>query len=134
MFQMPNDKASAIGAASSLNQAMREVGFDWDGPLAVIDKVKEELAELIEAISQAEDKSHILEEYGDLLLVCLHLGAHLQLSPELAISQAVDKCRLRFDQLKQLAKLKKLSLDELSLSEMESLWNEVKKEKSSSKS
>jgi len=126
MSQMPNDKPNPLDEAEYLNQAMRAVGFDWDGPLSVISKVKEELAELAEAVTDGHDKAHILEEYGDLLLVCLHLGRHLEVNPRDAISQAVVKCRTRFEQMQDMASSQGTTLYEMSLSQLEQLWNKAK--------
>ena len=87
-------RASRIGARTA------NVGFDWDEPGAVIDKVDEELAELRQAVASA-DPTHIEEELGDLLFTVANLARKLRVDPESALRAANGKFTRRFRAIEQ---------------------------------
>lgn len=113
-----------LGRAVTLQQRAAEVGFDWGSPAPVLDKLREETAELIEAM-EAGDPESIEDELGDLLFVITNLARQLRVSPEIALQRANSKFERRFRSMEQAAggyeQLKKMSLDE-----METLWQQVK--------
>src|SRR5436309_12265341 len=74
----------ALARALKLQQKASKVGFDWNDPKAVIDKIREETAE-IEAELANGDAEHLKEEVGDLLFVVVNLARHLDLDPETAL-------------------------------------------------
>jgi len=88
----------------------------------VLEKVKEEFAELEEARESGNQK-HIEEEYGDLLFALINYGRFLKVDPETALEKTNRKFKRRFEYIEANAPK---SLDEMSLEEMDNLWNEVK--------
>ncbi|QJF50993.1 nucleoside triphosphate pyrophosphohydrolase [Roseobacter ponti] len=117
----------ALLRALKLQKRAARVGFDWPSTDEVIDKIREEAAELIEAretLSQAE----IEEEFGDLLFVMANLGRHLGLDPEAALRAANAKFTRRFEGVEaRLAAMGKTPA-ESDLAEMDALWDAVKRE------
>ena len=78
--------------AMKLSRRAAKFGFDWAGPSAVLDKVREEVGELESATTTDES----LDEFGDLLLALVNLARHLDISPEVALRRASDKFERRF--------------------------------------
>ncbi len=109
----------ALMRAVKLQNRAARVGFDWDGPEQVLDKIIEESREIIDARQKGEDESRIAEEVGDLLFAVTNLARKLNVDPELALRQANQKFVRRFEHMEQAADapLKQYSLDEL-----EALW------------
>ena len=112
-------RASRIGARTA------NVGFDWDEPAAVIDKVDEEMAELREAVESA-DAAHIEEEVGDLLFTVANLARKLRIDPESALRSANGKFTRRFRAIEQRLAVRGRSLHEATAAELEHEWQEVK--------
>lgn len=119
-----NPKIPSLLNAEELGSYSTKVNFDWSAPIEVFKKVKEEIAELEEAV-QAErpDQTHIEEELGDLLFTVAQLSRHLGLSSELALKRANRKFANRLQKLLELSGDK---LNSLSPEEKESLWERVK--------
>ncbi len=112
--------------AEKVQKKARGFGFDWDDISDVYKKVEEEIAELKEA--QAEgDAAHIFEEYGDLLFAVVNLGRFLKVEPEAALSGASDKFINRFEKMEALAKSEEKDMADMSLEELDELWNRVKR-------
>ena len=86
--------------ASKLTRRAAQVGFDWPSADGVIEKVREELAELEEARSD-NDARGTEEEFGDLLFACANLGRHLGLDPERSLRSANAKFERRFRRMEQ---------------------------------
>ncbi len=123
---MPNDKSDVIAKALSFQKEVASTGFDWPHSLPVLDKLKEEVEELISAIKTKDSSENIAEEYGDVLLVALNLANHLKLDPHTIIEQALTKFQHRFSAMVSLAKEKGLVFESLSLDEQEALWQQIK--------
>ncbi|AXI46237.1 nucleoside triphosphate pyrophosphohydrolase [Sulfitobacter sp. SK012] len=122
----------ALLRAHKLQKRAARVGFDWPDASHVIDKIKEEAAELVEArdeLSQAE----VEEEFGDLMFVMANLGRHLGLEPEAALRAANAKFTRRFEGVE--AKLRDLGKtpNDSDLAEMDALWDAVKADERASK-
>lgn len=133
--------------AIKLQDKAAKVGFDWPSLAPVLDKVKEEIAELEAAIgsdgqagsggtaiafddrlagSQEAPTAEIEEEFGDLLFVMANVARHLRLDPEAALRKANDKFHRRFAYIEtELARLGKTPAQS-SLDEMDAIWNEVR--------
>ena len=112
-------RASRIGARAA------NVGFDWDEPGAVIDKVDEELAELRQAVESA-DLAHIEEELGDLLFTVANLARKLRVDPESALRAANSKFTRRFRAIEQRLAARGRSLHDATPEELEREWQAVK--------
>ncbi len=111
--------------AVKLQKRAARVGFDWKQAKDVLDKIAEETQELREAIGNA-DKAHIEEEFGDLLFVLANLSRHLDVDPETAMRSANEKFIRRFSHIEDTLAAAGQTLDDATLDEMETIWNEAK--------
>lgn len=111
--------------AVKLTKKAGKVGFDWPAPEQVLDKAAEEIAELREAIA-AGDVPHIEEEIGDLLFVLVNLARKLDIEPETALKRTNRKFRTRFKFIETRLKERGMSLEESTLEELDSLWDDAK--------
>ena len=112
----------ALLQAHLYGERAARVGFDWEGPQQVADKVREEMAEL-EAASTPEA---VEAEAGDLLFAVANWARHLGVEPESALRKANARFARRFRAMEDLARKRGLDLGEMDLDEMERLWQEVK--------
>jgi nucleoside triphosphate diphosphatase len=112
--------------AIKLQKRAAELGFDWPNIAHVLDKLREEVAELDEA-AHSENKAHQLEELGDVLFVAANLARHLTLDPAAALRGCNLKFESRFRQMEALATARGLDLPSLSLAEQDALWDEAKR-------
>ena len=113
----------AMTKAFRLQEKTATVGFEWDDIADVWAKVKEEEAELIEAVA-SENQDHIEEEFGDLLFSLINYSRFLQVDPEAALEKVNKKFKLRFEYIEEKADK---PLKEMSLAEMDALWEESKR-------
>ncbi len=109
--------------AEKVQHKAAKVGFDWDEVSGALDKVREETAEVARAIDGDGDPS---EELGDLLFAVVNVARFLKTDPEDAINRTTDKFIRRFAQVEQAAKDAGRSLSEMSLAEMDALWDAAK--------
>ena len=114
--------------AEKIQKKAAEVGFDWTDVQDVIDKVEEELKEISAEITAAEkNEKKIEEELGDLLFAVVNLSRFIKVNPEKALLSACDKFRRRFEFIEMKAEESDQKLENMSLSEMEELWQKAKK-------
>ena len=111
--------------ALKVTKKAAKVGFDWENADQVFAKITEEAAELRAAVSKGET-DHIEEEIGDLLFAVVNLARKLDVEPETALKRTNRKFRKRFGYIEQNLKTSGKSLEDVSLDEMDSLWNEAK--------
>lgn len=109
--------------AEKVQHKAAKVGFDWDEVSGALDKVREETAEVARAINGDGDPS---EELGDLLFAVVNVARFLETDPEDAINRTTNKFIRRFAQVEQAAKDAGRSLSEMSLAEMDALWDAAK--------
>lgn len=115
----------ALLRAYKLQNRAARVGFDWPSTDEVIDKVKEEAAELVEARDELTH-AEMTEEYGDLMFVMANLARHLKIEPEAALRAANAKFTRRFEGVEaKLAEMGKTPAQS-DLAEMDALWDAVK--------
>ncbi|HEY1808820.1 MAG TPA: nucleoside triphosphate pyrophosphohydrolase [Acidobacteriaceae bacterium] len=112
----------ALAEAGKIGSRAAKVGFDWPDWRGVIEKLREETAELEEEI-RTDRQQAAGEELGDLLFTAANLARHLKVDPELALRDANAKFRRRFAAMEATASR---PLEELAASEMESLWSQSK--------
>ena len=117
----------ALARAAKLTARAARVGFDWPDAAAVLDKLDEETAEL-RAELPAADPARLADEVGDLLFVLANLARKLSLDPEDCLRQANRKFTQRFAAMEQHAAVAGKMLSEMSLDEMEALWQDVKRD------
>ncbi len=116
----------ALSRAAKLQKRAAQVGFDWPEALPVVDKVREELDEVLEAMSE-NDPQAIAEELGDLLFVVVNLARHLKVDPENALRAANGKFERRFRFIEQALRDAGRPIENCDLEERDALWGEAKK-------
>ncbi len=118
----------SIIKAIRLQEKSKQVGFEWENTNQVWQKVEEELSELKEAI-QSNQQLHIEEEMGDLLFSLINLSRFLKLDADHALELTNKKFMYRFMQMESIAASQNKFLHDMSLEEMDALWNQVKSKK-----
>lgn len=118
----------AMVKAMRLQEKAKQVGFEWDNKEQVWEKVEEEMKELQEAV-QHNDQSHIEEEFGDLIFSLINYARFLQTDAENSLERTNKKFISRFNAMEQLAAQQGKSLHDMTLEEMDALWNTIKKQK-----
>jgi XTP/dITP diphosphohydrolase len=120
--------------ALRLQEKAKQVGFEWDHREQVWDKVQEEMLELKEAITRAEQGGHqekIEEEFGDLVFSLINYARFLKIDPETALERTNKKFIHRFTLLEKEAALAGRALSEMTLAEMDAIWNQIKQRSAS---
>ncbi len=117
----------AIVKATRIQEKARLVGFEWDNKEDVWKKVEEEMNELKEAVASANTKN-IEEEFGDVLFSLVNYARFLQVDAEGVLEKTNKKFINRFTTMEAEAARQGRKLDEMSLDEMDAIWNEVKKQ------
>jgi ATP diphosphatase len=115
----------ALTRAVKLQNRAARVGFDWPDAGAVLDKIAEEAAELVEA-RDAGDEARLAEEYGDLMFVMANLARHLELDPEAALRAANAKFTRRFQAIEAALAAEGRTAAQSMLAEMDALWDGAK--------
>jgi nucleoside triphosphate diphosphatase len=115
----------ALTRALKLQGKAGKVGFDWNDPLAVLAKIREE-ADEIEAALDRGDSQELAAETGDLLFALVNLARHVGADPESALRGTNAKFERRFAHIERALAAKGRSLEGASLTEMDALWNEAK--------
>ncbi|HET8885336.1 MAG TPA: nucleoside triphosphate pyrophosphohydrolase [Salinimicrobium sp.] len=116
----------ALVKASRIQEKVAGVGFDWEEPQQVFEKVKEELDELQQEIN-ISNKDAIEAEFGDVLFSMVNYARFLDINPENALERTNKKFIQRFKYLEAKAKEHKKDLKDMSLEEMDIFWEEAKK-------
>ena len=123
----------ALVKAMRLQEKSKQVGFEWENVDQVWGKVKEELLELEQEVTAAQDLSQdakqqarIEEEFGDLLFSLVNYGRFLNLDPENALERTNKKFVARFQLMEKAAHEGGQRLSEMTLEEMDAIWNRIK--------
>lgn len=115
--------------AHKLQKKCAKVGFDWTELPPVVDKIKEEIDEVLHEVTQPEpNQEAIKDEVGDLLFAVVNLARHVNVDAEAALRQANHKFESRFRKVEQRVLNENKNLVECSLDELEEHWQEAKKE------
>lgn len=115
--------------AAKLQKRCAKVGFDWSELEPTIQKVEEELQEVRDEVSkQPQNPQAIEEEIGDLLFASVNVARHLKLNPEEALRKANLKFERRFRQVEQSILSSGRQLEQVSLAEMDLIWDQVKQQ------
>ena len=117
----------AIVKAYRIQDKVANVGFDWEKREDVWDKVKEEMAEF-EAELRADNREKAEQEFGDLLFAMVNVARLYKLKPDNALEKTNQKFTRRFNYIEKRATEQGRSLKDMTLDEMETLWQEAKKE------
>ncbi|WP_027136851.1 nucleoside triphosphate pyrophosphohydrolase [Gaetbulibacter saemankumensis] len=116
----------ALVKANRIQEKVAGVGFDWEEPYQVWEKVEEELTELKAEIAKG-DKDAIESEYGDVLFSMVNYARFLDVNPENALERTNKKFSQRFKYLESKARAMNRPLKEMTLAEMDVFWEEAKK-------
>lgn len=116
----------ALIKANRIQEKARNVGFDWEVPHQVWDKVKEEIDEVEQEMKKGSTEG-LEEEFGDLLFAVVNAARLYGVDPENALERTNRKFIKRFNHLEARAKEMGRSLRDMSLAEMDALWDEAKK-------
>jgi MazG family protein len=116
----------ALTRAEKLTKRAARVGFEWDRPEHILDKIEEELGELREAYASG-DMTHTEEELGDLLTSCANFGRRLKIDTETATRKANAKFEKRFRDLEGSVLKSGRPFEDHTLDELEAYWQEAKK-------
>jgi XTP/dITP diphosphohydrolase len=117
----------AMVKAMRLQEKAKQVGFEWDNRDQVWEKVEEEMAELKEAI-ELVDPAKTEEEFGDLVFSLVNYARFLQVDAENALETTNKKFIDRFNKMEAIAAEQQRSLADMSLAEMDAIWNRIKKQ------
>lgn len=117
----------AMIKAQRIQEKVRAVGFDWDEPSQVWDKVNEELAEFKAEMDNNADFTKKEDEFGDILFSLINYARFVGINPEDALEKTNRKFIHRFQYLEQASKNAGKQLSEMTLQEMDVYWNEAKK-------
>ena len=113
----------ALWRAEKVQKKANKAGFDWPDASGAVDKLSEELGELKEAMAQG---SNMEEELGDLLFSVVNVSRFLNTDPEEALSAATDKFISRFAKVEQMALSQGKDMAQMSLQELDKLWESAK--------
>lgn len=119
------DAMPAILKALSMQEKARGCGFDWEKREDVWDKVHEELGEVEEAVAEG-DRDHVEEEFGDLMFATINAARLYGIDPEVALGRTCSKFRRRFTYLEENTLKKGRKLTDMTLAEMDVIWDEGK--------
>jgi tetrapyrrole methylase family protein/MazG family protein len=114
----------ALLRSRKVQKKAADVGFDWPNANEAFFKISEEAQELKEAM---ENNGNVSEEMGDLLFSIVNVARLLKLEPEFLLMEATDKFIDRFSTMEELARVRNVSLNDMTLQEMDVLWEEAKK-------
>lgn len=112
--------------ASRIQEKARAVGFDWEKPEQVWEKVEEELTEFKHEVEQKSDKAKIEGEFGDVLFSLINYARFNNINPEDALEKTNKKFIKRFQYLEQEATKAGKQLSDMTLAEMDVYWNKAK--------
>jgi XTP/dITP diphosphohydrolase len=115
----------ALVKANRIQDKVAGVGFDWEEPHQVWEKVQEELNELNEEVENG-NQDDIEKEFGDVLFSMINYARFIKVNPENALERTNKKFISRFQYLEEKAKEAGKELSEMSLAEMDVFWNEAK--------
>ena len=112
--------------AYRIQDKARNVGFDWDKKEDVWDKVREELAELETELSKEDNQEARTAEFGDFIFSLINAARLYHINPDNALEHTNQKFIRRFNYVEAKAKEQGLNLQDMTLAQMDALWNEAK--------
>lgn len=118
---------NALSKAICIQEKAKKVGFEWDNKEDVWKKVEEEVAELNEAV-KSQNQKHIEEEFGDVLFSLLNYSRFINIDADIALEKVNKKFIARFKKMEEVASEQGKHLADMSLQEMDKIWNEIKKD------
>ena len=119
------DTLPSLQYARKIQSVVSRVGFDWPDAAGVVDKIKEEADEVLQAM-QSHKSDQVAEEIGDLLFSIVNFARFNGIDPESALRRTNLKFRQRFHEIEKEAKSRGLRLEDMSLEEMDKIWESTK--------
>tara|TARA_B100000768_G_scaffold145339_1_gene138155 strand:+ start:271 stop:693 length:423 start_codon:yes stop_codon:yes gene_type:complete len=120
--------SSSLSDAIELQSLAAQAGFDWPDISGVVDKINEELSEVLAEINIQNNEVRLKNEIGDLLFTCINLARHLNIDPEQALQSGNKKFFDRFTRLEEIVDAEGKNISDHSLVQLEQLWQRVKQE------
>ncbi len=115
----------ALMRAEKVQKKAAKVGFDWDKVEDALSKVLEEYYE-VKNVYKGKERVKILEEIGDLIFASVNVARFLDIDPEFALNYTIEKFIKRFAYIEQISKSKDVDMMNMTLEEMDELWEEAK--------
>ena len=116
----------ALFKAYRIQEKASKVGFDWKDKEPVFAKIREEVEELRQNVDSGADQKMIEEELGDVLFSIVNYARFINVNPEDALRQTVNKFSKRFSKIEEHAKAGNKNLEDMTLEEMDAVWNKAK--------
>jgi len=123
---VPNSLPSLVKAIR-IQEKAKQVGFEWDYKEQVFDKIQEELAELQEVVQQGNQQL-MEEEMGDVMFSLINYARFLQVDADLVLERTNQKFMNRFKRMEEEAKKEGKELKDMTLDEMDAIWNRIKQQ------
>ena len=123
---VPNSMPALL-KAYRIQEKARAVGFDWEQPEQVFEKVREEIEELKKEVEKENNITKIEDEFGDVLFSLINYARFLNVNPEDALERTNKKFTKRFNYMEQKIKAQGKQISDCTLAEMDVFWNEAKK-------
>lgn len=118
----------ALMRAAKLSKKAARTGFDWPEASAIVDKLHEETAELEQAMASG-DKAEIKSEIGDVLFTVVNIARYQSIDPEEALRDMLGRFTSRFSRIEQEAEAQGRSVSDMTLEEMDAIWDKAKNER-----
>jgi MazG family protein len=118
----------AVIKAARIQEKAKQVGFEWENKEDVWKKVEEEIQELHDAVAE-KDTEHIEEEFGDVMFSLINYARFLRIDAEGVLEKTNKKFIARFTLMEEEASRQNKNLAEMTLVEMDGLWNEIKRKR-----
>jgi MazG family protein len=125
IFEGVSETSPALHAAYQIGLRASSVGFDWEKPLAALQKVKEEVAELENAL-ESEKEDDVLQEMGDVLFALANVSRLSGRNPEICLRKANEKFIMRFKEVENKLQEEGKKLEDAGLEEMDAIWDQIK--------
>ena len=122
------EELPALLKAYRIQEKASKVGFDWKDEKPVFDKIIEEINELRDNVNSGKSEPEIEGEFGDVLFSIVNYSRFLKINPEDALRRTIKKFRERFQKIEKFAEENGKVLDEMTLEEMDDIWNKAKAE------
>ncbi len=117
------DQLPALLKAYRIQEKASKVGFDWNDSEPAFEKILEEIHELKANVDEGKEISAVEDEMGDLIFSIVNYSRFLKINPEDALRRTIDKFRKRFEKIEKYAEENGRQLEDMSLEEMDEIWN-----------
>ncbi|MBX7043764.1 MAG: nucleoside triphosphate pyrophosphohydrolase [Ignavibacteria bacterium] len=117
------DQLPALLKAYRIQEKASKVGFDWNDSEPAFEKILEEIHELKANVDNGKEIGAVEDEMGDLIFSIVNYSRFLKVNPEDALRRTIDKFRKRFEKIEKYAEENGRQLEDMSLEEMDEIWN-----------